>query len=205
MKEVYFQALDENGCAVQSMRSATWVQPGEQLTCIGCHEPKNRAPSRTLNPMAVKALQRPPSIPEPDVDGTNPFSYPRLVQPVLDKHCVSCHEKKKEKGAPPLDREVVTIKIRRPTKVYRSYDSLIHKYAFWNYGDTYRTTPGKFGALASKLYPMLRDGHHGVKLTDAEMHRIIVWLDSVSNFYGVYEKEGGEIQLAGGIAHPTLE
>jgi len=204
LKEVYFQALDENGCAVQSMRSATWVQPGEKLSCIGCHEPKNQAPSQSKTSV-VKALQREPSIPKPDVDGTNPFSYPRLVQPVLDKNCVACHVKNKDKGAPALDREIVKINIRRPTKVYRSYDSLIHKYAFWNYGDRYRTTPGKFGALASKLYPMLKKGHHDLKLSDEDMHRIIVWLDSVSNFYGVYEKEGGETQLAGGIAQPTLE
>jgi hypothetical protein len=203
LKEVYFQALDENGCAVQSMRSATWVQPGEQLTCIGCHEPKNRVPLQK-NKM-VKAMMRKPSIPKPDVDGTNPFSYPRLVQPVLDKNCVACHTKNKDKGAPPLDSGIVTIKIRRPTKVFRSYDSLIHKYAFWDYGDRYRTTPGKFGALASKLYPMLKKGHHDLKLSDDDMHRIIVWLDSVSNFYGVYEKEGGETQLSGGIAYPTLE
>jgi hypothetical protein len=37
---------------------------------------------------------RPPSPLEPDVDGSNPFSYPRLVQPVLDRHCVECHAEK---------------------------------------------------------------------------------------------------------------
>ena len=52
---------------------------------------------------------------------------------------------------------------------------------------------------------MLAEGHYDVKLTEQEMHRITVWLDSVSNFYGVYEKEGGEAQLRGEIAHPTLE
>jgi hypothetical protein len=35
-KLVYFQALDEEGLAVQSMRSATYVKPGERLTCHGC-------------------------------------------------------------------------------------------------------------------------------------------------------------------------
>ncbi|MDR2409528.1 MAG: hypothetical protein LBE13_15655, partial [Bacteroidales bacterium] len=32
---IYFQALDENGCAIQSMRSATYVKPGEHLVCNG--------------------------------------------------------------------------------------------------------------------------------------------------------------------------
>ena len=38
------------------------------------------------------AMRRPPSEPLPDVDGSNPFSYPRLVQPVLNARCVSCHQ-----------------------------------------------------------------------------------------------------------------
>jgi len=200
LREVYFQALDEDGLAVQSMRSATWVQPGEHLTCQGCHEPRDRTPPAQAR--VPLALQRPPSTPEPDVDGTNPFSYPRLVQPVLDRHCVACHAEHDD--APPLDREIVRWS-RGGTRVYRSYATLIEKYAFWRYGDHYRTIPGKFGAKASKLYPLLKDGHYDVKLTDEEMHRITVWLDSVSNFYGVYEREGGEAQLRGEIAYPTLE
>jgi len=32
-----------------------------------------------------------------------------------------------------------------------------------------------------------------------------LWLDCLSVFYGVYEKAGGEAQLRGEIARPTLE
>ncbi|MHC4331358.1 MAG: HzsA-related protein, partial [Planctomycetota bacterium] len=87
-KELFFQALDENGLAIQSMRSATYLQPGERLVCQGCHEPRHRAPeSAERTPLAMR---RRPSRLKGDVDGTNPFSYPRLIQPVLDKHCVQC-------------------------------------------------------------------------------------------------------------------
>ena len=44
-----------------------------------------------------------------------------------------------------------------------------------------------------------------VKLTAEELHRITLWLDSCTIFYGVYEKEGGEAQLRGEIVKPTLE
>ncbi len=64
--------------------------------------------------------------------------------------------------------------------------------------------PGEFGARASKLYALLEKGHHGVKLPKEAMRRITVWLDSCSPFYGVYEKGGGEAQLCGGAAKPTL-
>ena len=39
-KALYFQLLDEKGMAVHSMRSATYVHPGEHLSCLGCHEDK---------------------------------------------------------------------------------------------------------------------------------------------------------------------
>ena len=39
-----FQALDDRGQAVQMMRSLTYLQPGEQASCVGCHEPRTTAP-----------------------------------------------------------------------------------------------------------------------------------------------------------------
>jgi len=72
-KEVFFQALDERGLAVQSMRSATYLQAGERLVCIGCHEPKHRSPP--ISQDVPLALGRPPSVPKPDVDGSNPCCW----------------------------------------------------------------------------------------------------------------------------------
>jgi hypothetical protein len=198
-RELFFQALDEKGLAVQSMRSATYLQPGEKLVCQGCHEPRHRAPQpMTSVPMAMR---REPSKLKPDVDGTNPFSYPRLVQPVLDKHCAGCHAENPD-TAPRLDREVI---VKGRQKWYASYHSLAPEYGFWKYGERHRTIPGKFGARASKLYDLLREGHYDVKLSEEEMHRITVWLDSCSIFYGVYEAEGGLAQLEGKVVYPTLE
>ena len=205
-RELFFQALDENGLAVTSMRSATQLQPGETLTCQGCHEPKPRAPRAPASPPL--ALQRAPSRLQPDADGTNPFSYPRLVQPVLDRNCLACHEKSPGK-APRLDAQPLPY---GRAHFFASYLSLAPNYGFYNYGGRdfgdakwYRTTPGEFGARASKLYAMLQAGHHDVKLSADDLHRLTVWLDSCSLFYGVYEKEGGQAQLRGEVAQPTLQ
>jgi len=46
------------------------------------------APPYSSFPVAVT---RKPSKLVPDPEGTFPFRYSKLVQPVLDKHCVSCH------------------------------------------------------------------------------------------------------------------
>jgi hypothetical protein len=198
-KELLFQAIDENGLAVQSMRSATYLHEGERLACMGCHEPKHRSPEPLKSMTAALALRRAPSPLKPDVDGSNPFSYPRLVQPVLDKHCAGCHVQNAAKGALNLGREPMV------GRWFASYASLMPRWGFSDYGDSLRTTPGKFGARASELYPLLRKGHYDVKLSPEEMHRITLWLDCTSMFYGVYEKEGGEAQLRGEIARPTLE
>jgi len=195
-KELFFQALDAEGLAVQSMRSSTYVQTGETLVCQGCHDRRHEAPPVTGR--GALALRRPPSKLRPDVDGSRPFSYPRLVQPVLDRKCVDCHAKPESKTFS-LAREPIT------RKWYASYNNLAPKYGFWKYGDGYRTTPGKFGARASKLYAILKKGHHDVKLTPEEMHRITLWLDSTSLFYGVYEAETGQAQLRGEIVKATLE
>ena len=69
------------------------MHPGETLMCQGCHEPKRRAPYPADG--TPLAMQRPPSIIEPDVQGSNPFNYVQLVQDVLDRNCVECHQQEK--------------------------------------------------------------------------------------------------------------
>jgi len=61
---LYFQALDENGLAVHTMRSATYLHPGETLTCIGCHESKHSTIRPNAGPRPL-AMGRPPSALQP--------------------------------------------------------------------------------------------------------------------------------------------
>ncbi|MGB2823982.1 MAG: hypothetical protein WBF17_23585, partial [Phycisphaerae bacterium] len=172
-KTVYFQVLDERGLAVQSMRSSTYVHAGQRLTCQGCHDRRHRAPAQAKH--VPLALRREPSRIKPDVDGSNPFSFPRLVQPVLEKHCLPCHMKNPQK-APDLRRGDWA---SQRTRHYTSYVNL-QKHAFFygaiGYGyDGWtppRTIPGKFGARASKLLAMLEKGHNKVKLPPEDLHRL---------------------------------
>ena len=195
-REIFFQALDQRGLAVQSMRSATALRAGEHLTCQGCHASPAHSPEASSIPPL--ALRKSPARLQPDVEGSYPFSFPRLVQPVLDKQCVQCHSKNSDK-APNLGRDPIK------SNWYASYNNLARKWGFWSYNNDYRTTPGQFGARAAKLLPLLENGHYNVKLTDDEFHRLALWLDCSSMFYGVYESAGGIAQLKGGIAQPTLE
>ncbi|HJM57905.1 MAG TPA: hypothetical protein QF446_11325 [Planctomycetota bacterium] len=209
--ELFFQVLDQDGLAITSMRSGTHFQPGETASCVGCHESKPSVPTTpsTITPLAMR---RAPSRLEPEAHGTNPFSYPLLVQPILDQHCVECHI---QNLAPPLDGGITKTKeggyMNPRTNYSNSYVTLTPKFGFYDYGGKdfndpkwYRTTPGEFGARASKLYALLSNGHYDVDLPPDALRRITVWLDSCSPFYGVYEKKGGEAQLRGGTATPTL-
>ena len=201
-KAIYFQALDERGMAIQSMRSATYVHPGEQMTCLGCHEQKHRASKQTTaRPLA---LLRPPSKMQSDVDGSNPFNYVRLVQPVLDRNCVSCHRSEK---APDL-----TGFVEGKNGWTRSYNNLAEKYGFYFHVSNgsintgvhggSRTIAGAFGARVSGLLEFMDEQHYGVKLSEEDFHRLTLWLDCNSEFYGSYENTLS--QARGEIVHPTL-
>ena len=78
--EIFFQALDSQGNAVQSMRSGTYFQPGDNVGCVGCHEPKGQI-TRPVTSLP-KAFKRPPSKLQPEAEGSRPVNFPELVQPV---------------------------------------------------------------------------------------------------------------------------
>ncbi len=86
---IYFLALDAEGRAVQRMRSFTHFQPGERQSCVGCHADRNYAMARTSS-RPVAALRKPDKLQPPEW-GCEHFDYSKVVQPVLDKHCVKCH------------------------------------------------------------------------------------------------------------------
>jgi hypothetical protein len=203
-KPLYFQAVDETGHAVQSMRSITYLQPGEQRSCLGCHEPPG-----TTSPGGrdLLALRRSPSTIEPGPEGTRPMSYPLLVQPVLDRHCVKCHDgsEGERKSAPVLTGE--------PVKTFSgSYESLRPYVRWYEWGGNsiqeIGTRPGHIGADESRLLKILEDPTHtqDLKLPEEDYLRLCIWLDANVPFYGTYEKDAQTAQQAGrAVPPPTLQ
>jgi hypothetical protein len=90
-KPVYFQALDERGCAVQTMRSWSTLQPGEYAACIGCHDNKNTAPPARDYGFSL-AMKAGPQALEPFYGPPRGFSFPHEIQPILNRHCIRCHK-----------------------------------------------------------------------------------------------------------------
>ncbi|MHC4401582.1 MAG: HzsA-related protein [Planctomycetota bacterium] len=208
-RPVYFQALDRDGFAYQTMRSDTYVQPGEVITCVGCHEHRRSAPVRRT--LEVAALGRGPSQIDPGALGGRPFSYVEVVQPVLDEHCTSCH------GAEDPDAGLNLT--GTPHEGFtRSYVSLLGDVDFWGQGtnpenaakalvprfggrNQVQITPpgGAYGALGSRLMKLLRTGHEDVELSPDDLRRLAAWIDLNAIFYGVNLPEAQARQLAGEV------
>lgn len=177
---VLFQALDGDGLAIQTMRSLTYVQPGQTLGCVGCHEHRDSAPLPAGLPLA--ALREPsPLTPEPE--GSWPLRFDRLVQPVLDRHCVSCHHG----GA--ADKVAAAFDLR-PATAYRQLieyaDGDLRKLAF----ERDRSFAGQMPAQNSKLYRLLtaEPGHYDVRLPDDDRRRLAVWMDTYAQRSGSFSE-----------------
>ena len=198
---IMFQALDERGRAVQTMRSLTYLQPGEQLSCTGCHEHRSKT---LIERGGALAITREPSVIAPGPDGSRPLSYPILVQPVLDRHCVRCHSVQKPEGKVILTGE--------PAGSFsRSYNALVGLVSYSAWGNPANnheplTEPDQFGARASKLIQILDRGHYDSVLSPDDWERIVTWIDANALFYGTFNPQDQARQLRGErIAGPDLE
>ncbi|MDR3197760.1 MAG: NPCBM/NEW2 domain-containing protein [Planctomycetaceae bacterium] len=118
-KAIYFQALDKNFCAIQTERTYVNYNPGETRSCVGCHETPDMTPTQTV--AVPKGILREASIPvaQPtQAEARIIFDYDRQIQPILDKHCVTCHGAEETKAGLDLCGE--------PQETFSvSYNSLI--------------------------------------------------------------------------------
>lgn len=191
-KLLIFQLLDDKYRAVHSMRSATYVHPGEQLTCVGCHE-RRAAPGSSYRPPL--ALNRKPVRLESEPGGVEPITYFRTVRPVFERTCIPCHQRL-EKGPRNMDY------------------ALLEPYVWYYYGGDMndvgrplgggtRTTPGKFGALQSRMGRALEDDNHRGQISAEDYRRVVLWLDNNSPQYGAsYDTQRQE---AGELVWPKLD
>jgi hypothetical protein len=193
---IYFMAIDHQGRAVQRMRSFTHLMPGEVQGCIGCHEPRDSAPPNS----AKVALDRVPRDLTPPEWGAGGFDYARIVQPVLDRHCVRCHDA----VDPPKGIDLTGGK----TDYFNvSYDVLARENQgrqgspFVSWIPTYNgheqnileITPRAWGSPRSKLAGVVLSGHPGedgkprFEMDEASRRRILAWIDLNVPYYGTSE------------------
>ncbi len=183
---VAIQPLDEEGRALQQMRSWLVGMPGEVVSCVGCHESQDQA----APPKLTTAANRAPCVPAPWHGPTRGFSFEREIQPVLNRHCVGCHDGKEDRPnfAPSTERLGKGGQIAGFSPAYWA----LHPYVRRNgpEGDYHVLTPLEFHANTSELVQMLEKGHHNVKLDPEGWDRLVTWIDLNAPYFGTWSEVG---------------
>jgi hypothetical protein len=176
---VFFQLLDENQMDLRRMRSFISFQPGENRSCVGCHESRAVVPPSPAQPMALK---RKPSIPVPPPWGSErPVSFLADIQPVLDRNCVHCHSGLKPAGGLDFYGGLTA-------RQNRAYDTISEKglvaRSYFNDDAKITQTPLAFGSHQSKIIAVLSGSHaQRVKLTEDDRLRLVTWVDANAPYH----------------------
>jgi formylglycine-generating enzyme required for sulfatase activity/cytochrome c553 len=200
---VSLQPLDAEGKALQQMRSWLVGMPGESVSCAGCHEPQDTTPQAAAPSMQPpRALMRAPSEITPWYGPVRNFSFQREVQPVIDRHCVACHDGSangQKADVPDLRGDVLTADYRtridgnrhggqRFSEAYFQLSRYVRRAGIES--DMRPLVPGEFHADTTDLVRMLQQGHHGVPLDEEDWDRLITWIDMNAPYHGTWTEAG---------------
>ena len=184
---ISFQPLDAEGKALQLMRSWSTAMPGENVSCVGCHERQNMGPPVSM----TLAMQRKPSDITPWEGELRGFSFRREVEPVVNEHCDRCH------------------RVRNPGEAARTkapqYESA---YMFLRHlvrtptmeGDMHVLEPMEYHADTTELVRMLEQGHHDVELDPGAWEKLITWIDLNTPYHGTWTENVGRNRMGDSVA-----
>jgi hypothetical protein len=185
MRSVFFVALDENDLSVKRMQSFVTVQPGETSGCVGCHEQRTQTfPQSSAAALLANKHRRP--VPITPIDGlASPPDYPRDIQPILDRHCVQCHNPDRYEGRVDLTGDhqpqwsISYYNMRRFNLVADGRNEPIGNRA-----------PRTIGSSASRLMRLIDGSHYDAKLSDEERKTVRLWIDASAPYAGTYASLG---------------
>jgi hypothetical protein len=207
---IYFIALDNEGRAVQRMRTFTHLMPGEIQGCVGCHVDRNTQTATNKNRLiAKKTIPQELQVPDWGVKG---FSYRENVQQVWDGHCASCHNPQQKDGGIDLSGDYTDFfcvsyeHLARKGTVGEtnwlahyvsrdSHDEGVNPYTSWistingAEWNTLEVAPKRWGSPASKLTEILRSGHPDengrkrINVPQDEREVVYLWIDLNVPYY----------------------
>ena len=187
---IALQPLDSEGKAMQLMRSWFTGMPGENLSCIGCHEDKNRVP---LPRITIASRKKPQTIEEWHGRARG-FSFAHEIQPVLDRACIACHNEARHelinlKG----DKRITNWSSQIAGKADPSYGgdfslsyANLHRYVRRPgiESDLDMLVPMDVHADQTELMQILQKGHYNVKLLPEDIEKLACWIDLNAPFHG---------------------
>jgi hypothetical protein len=170
---------------------------------MGCHEGKNEA-SPSASPV-MTAMKAAPATLDPFYGSSRGFSFPKEIQPILNKNCIACHDQRdlsigrggrtadgRTQAFSLLGTETVDVAAKR--RWSDSYLALTHNGDYQNELVNWpgaqsvpsMLAPYSAGAARSRLFQMLKAGHHGVTLNQEELDKIACWIDLFVPYCGSY-------------------
>lgn len=185
LRSLFLVALDEHDLSVRRMQSFVTLQPGETLSCVGCHEQRSHTPRRHSE---LLALDRAPSQIEPIDDVPDVLDFPRDIQPILDQHCVQCHNADRPEGRVDLTGD--------HTPVYSvSYWTMVkHGLVTDGRNKPYsQQAPRSIGSSASRLMSLIDGSHHGATLAGTQRKTVRLWIETSATYPGTYAALGSGV------------
>lgn len=187
---IALQPLDSEGKALQIMRSWFTAMPGENLSCIGCHEDKNLVPP----PRPSMAARKKPQEIKEWFGKERGFSFAHEIQPILDRACVSCHNSTRPELINLLGNSRITdwqsqIAGRADPSYGGNFSvayANLHRYVRRPgiESDMDMLVPMDVHADQTELMQILQKGHHNVKLKPEELEKLACWIDLNAPFHG---------------------
>ncbi len=191
LRSLFFVALDENDDSVKRMQSYLMVMPGETTSCVGCHERRTSAPPDKKQNVFT-ALKREASKITPLKGIPEVFDFPRDIQPILDKHCVACHDyDATDAGGPRAGRAILTGD--NGPMYSQSYFTLTSRGQFADGRNKAESNlrPRTIGAVASKLMKYIAGEHFDVNVSAHQRDMIRYWIEAGAPYPGTYAAPGG--------------
>lgn len=165
--------------------------PGEVNGCIGCHEDRLMVPIPGAS--LPTALHKPSkALTSWNGEESRNFSYIEQVQPILDRHCMECHDFDAEQP------EKLVLAADKNMFFNASYINLYVRGALSLIGGGPADIQGAYswGSHASKLTELIDGRHKKVKLSDEEKQTLYAWMDINGVYYPTYDSSFDE-NLAG--------
>ena len=174
------QPLDEDGKALQLMRSWFVAMPGENLSCVGCHERHDRRAARRHRPLAARQ----------DAAGRSSRGSARPAGSASTARSSRCSTGTASAATTTnrtRDRSSSDLRQDNVQTFSRAYQELQkHVRRPGPESDYHMFPPAEYHADTSPLIQMLDKGHHGVKLDREAYERLYTWIDLNVPYYGTW-------------------
>ena len=177
LRPLFFVALDDRDLSVKRMQSFVSVMPGETTGCSGCHE--HRTENARLKGDLI-ATRKPPARIQPIRDVPDVPDFPRDIQPILDRHCVRCHNYKQPPAAG------LPLVGARSGWYSHSYYALMSRGLVSHGRDADgNKAPRTIGSAASRLLP-----HVKKRVSPLEYETVRLWIECGAPYPGTYAALG---------------